>query len=110
MLVSKLNALCSLRLNFEMFSGKKYRIPHSSYYFGPPPSTSAFGTDPIGQIGVHHPREIIRIERDYSAGDLAQFSLAYPLELEGRVSITLLLLLSILFLVRRIILMVTCLL
>jgi len=23
-----------------------------------------FGTDAVGEIGVHHPREIIRIERD----------------------------------------------
>lgn len=67
-------------------SGKRYRIPHSSYYFGPPPITSAFGTEPIGQIGVHHPREIVRVERDYSGGELCQFSPAYPLELEGRVS------------------------
>jgi hypothetical protein len=34
---------------------------------------------------VHHPREIIRIERDYASGELAQFATTYPLELEGRV-------------------------
>ncbi|KAI5120543.1 hypothetical protein M0805_000272 [Coniferiporia weirii] len=68
--------------------GKRYRIPHSSYYFGPPPNTSAFGTEPIGHIGVHHPREVIRIERDYSGGELVQFSPAYPLELEGRITPT----------------------
>lgn len=62
-------------------------IPKSSYYFGPPPSDSAFGTAPIGQIGVHHPREIIRIERDYTGGELIQFAPIYPLELEGRVRI-----------------------
>jgi hypothetical protein len=33
---------------------------------------TAYGTDPIGEIGVHHPREILRIERDYSAGELPQ--------------------------------------
>lgn len=66
-------------------SGKRYRIPRSSYYFGPPVDTSVYGTDPIGHIGEHHPREIIRIERDYSGGELVQFSPAYPLELEGRV-------------------------
>jgi hypothetical protein len=33
---------------------------------------SVFGTDAVGEIGVHHPREIIRIERDYSAGELPQ--------------------------------------
>lgn len=61
--------------------------PKSSYYFGPPPSDSAFGSAPVGQIGVHHPREIVRIERDYSGGELIQFSPIYPLELEGRVSL-----------------------
>ncbi|KAH8120728.1 Golgin subfamily A member 7/ERF4 family-domain-containing protein [Phellopilus nigrolimitatus] len=68
--------------------GKKYRIPRSSYYFGPPPDTSAFGTAPIGHMGVNHPREVVRIERDYSGGELTQFSPAYPLELEGRISPT----------------------
>jgi len=65
-------------------------IPKSSYYFGPPPSDSAFGTAPAGQIGVHHPREIIRIERDYTGGELIQFAAIYPLELEGRVRVMLL--------------------
>jgi len=63
-------------------------IPKSSYYFGPPPSDSAFGTAPIGQIGVHHPREIVRIERDYTGGELPQFAPIYPLELEGRINPT----------------------
>lgn len=63
-------------------------IPKSSYYFGPPPSDSAFGTPPTGQIGVHHPREIIRIERDYTGGELTQFAPIYPLELEGRINPT----------------------
>jgi len=60
-------------------------IPKSSYYYGPPPPDTAFGTDPIGQIGIHHPREIVRIERDYSGGEIIQFSAVYPLEFEGRV-------------------------
>jgi len=63
----------------------KRLIPVSSYYFGPPPSDTAFRTDPIGQIGIHHPREIVRIERDYSGGEIIQFSAVYPLEFEGRV-------------------------
>lgn len=62
-------------------------VPHSAYYYGPPPPDSAYGTDPVGQIGVHHPREIVRIERDYSGGELPQFAPTYPLELEGRVSV-----------------------
>ncbi|KAG6371510.1 Golgin subfamily A member 7/ERF4 family-domain-containing protein [Boletus reticuloceps] len=63
-------------------------IPHSSYYFGPPPSDAAYGTAPVGQIGVHHPREIVRIERDYAGGELTQFSPIFPLELEGRITPT----------------------
>ena len=60
-------------------------VPISSYYRGPPPADSAFGSEPIGQIGLHHPREIVRVERDYSGGELIQFAPVYPLELEGRV-------------------------
>jgi len=62
--------------------------PKSSYYFGPPAEDSAFGTAPVGQIGVHHPREMVRIERDYSGGELPQFAAIYPLEFEGRISPT----------------------
>jgi hypothetical protein len=36
-------------------------------------------------MGVHHPREILRVERDYTGGELIQFAPIYPLELEGRV-------------------------
>jgi len=63
-------------------------IPKSSYYFGPPPPGSAFGSHPTGQIGLHHPREIIRVERDYTGGELIQFAPIYPLELEGRITPT----------------------
>ncbi|KAJ7674434.1 Golgin subfamily A member 7/ERF4 family-domain-containing protein [Mycena rosella] len=63
-------------------------IPKSSYYFGPPPSDSAYGTQPVGQIGLHHPREILRVERDYTGGELIQFAPIYPLELEGRITPT----------------------
>lgn len=66
----------------------KRLIPKSSYYYGPPPPDTAFGTHPIGQIGIHHPREIVRIERDYSGGEITQFSAVYPLELEGRITPT----------------------
>jgi len=62
--------------------------PRSSYYIGPPGSNTAYGTPPVGQIGVHYPREIIRIERDYSLGELIQFSPTFPLELEGRITAT----------------------
>jgi hypothetical protein len=63
-------------------------VPKSSYYFGPPPPGSAYGTHPIGQIGAHHPREILRVERDYTGGELVQFAPIYPLELEGRITPT----------------------
>ncbi|KAG8883756.1 hypothetical protein FRB97_005930 [Tulasnella sp. 331] len=63
-------------------------IPRSSYYVGPPAVGSAFGTDPMGEIGVHFPREIVRVERDYSGGELVQFYPTYPLEFEGRVTPT----------------------
>jgi len=66
----------------------KRLVPKSSYYYGPPPPDAAFGSEPIGQIGVHHPREIVRIERDYSGGELIQFAPVYPLEFEGRISAT----------------------
>jgi hypothetical protein len=69
----------------HVFRSPKRLIPRSSYYYGPPPPDTAFGTDPIGQIGIHHPREIVRIERDYSGGEIIQFSAVYPLEFEGRV-------------------------
>ncbi|KAF8503949.1 Golgin subfamily A member 7/ERF4 family-domain-containing protein, partial [Hysterangium stoloniferum] len=62
--------------------------PHSSYYIGPPSNMSAYGTPPCGQMGVHHPREIVRIERDYDHGELVQFSSAYPLEIQGRITPT----------------------
>jgi hypothetical protein len=65
----------------------KRNVPVSSYYFGPPPSDSAFFTPPVGQIGVHHPREIVRVERDYSGGEIVQFASTYPVEFEGRVSL-----------------------
>jgi len=68
------------------FRNSRPLLPKSSYYFGPPPEDSAFGTPPVGQIGVHYPREMVRIERDYSGGELPQFAAIYPLELEGRVS------------------------
>lgn len=82
--------------------------PKSSYYQGPPPQNSAFGTAPVGVIGRDKPREIIRsvkaktqgvatmwwligtsfcrVERDYTGGELCQFHPTFPLELEGRVS------------------------
>lgn len=42
----------------------------------------------MGQIGVHHPREILRVERDYTGGEIIQFAPIYPLELETRLTPT----------------------
>lgn len=77
---------------FEVIrSAKRFsspKPPRSSYYIGPPTGPTAYGTTPTGQIGLHHPREVVRIERDYDHGELVQFSPAYPLELEGRITPT----------------------
>lgn len=64
--------------------------PKSSYYTGPPPPGSAFGTPPLAIIGKHWPREMVRIERDYtmSACHVPQFYTSFPLELEGRLTPT----------------------
>ncbi|KAI0932887.1 hypothetical protein AcW1_000123 [Taiwanofungus camphoratus] len=85
-------ATSQTRTLHEFASSKPMRsrplIPASSYYFGPPPPDSAYGTPPVGHIGVHHPREIVRVERDYSGGELVQFASVYPLEFEGRITPT----------------------
>ena len=74
--------------SLERSAGKTRRggVPISSYSFGAPGRDSAFYTPPMGRIGVHHPREIVRVERDYTGGEIVQFASVYPMELEGRVS------------------------
>jgi len=66
--------------------GKRRVVPVSSYHLAPPAEDSAYFTPPVGQIGVHHPREIVRVERDYTGGEVVQFSSAYPMELESRIT------------------------
>ncbi|KAF8499124.1 Golgin subfamily A member 7/ERF4 family-domain-containing protein, partial [Russula emetica] len=61
-------------------------VPVSSYRFGPPGRDSVYYTPPMGRIGVHHPREIVRVERDYTGGEIVQFASVYPMELEGRIT------------------------
>ncbi|GAA5963877.1 hypothetical protein JCM3765_004049 [Sporobolomyces pararoseus] len=52
-------------------------------------SQSVFGSPPQGILGVTVPREIIRIERDYSSGTgIVQFWPGWIWELEGRISPT----------------------
>lgn len=59
--------------------------PRSAYYTGPPGKDSVFGTPPCGIIGRDMPRAIVRVERDYTGGELCQFHPTFPLELEGRI-------------------------
>ncbi|KAK4057892.1 hypothetical protein OIO90_001111 [Microbotryomycetes sp. JL221] len=47
---------------------------------------SAFGTRQVGIIGRDKPREIVRIERDYSAGEVVQFFSGWMWEFEGRIT------------------------
>ena len=88
-----IRVLCSVQLTHSLtleHSTRKVRrggVPVSSYHFGPPGRDSVYYTPPMGRIGVHHPREIVRVERDYTGGEIVQFSTAYPMELEGRVSL-----------------------
>ncbi|GAA6042005.1 hypothetical protein JCM8097_009141 [Rhodosporidiobolus ruineniae] len=49
---------------------------------------SVFGTAPVGVIGKTKPREVIRVERDYSAGERVQFWSGWIWELDGRISPT----------------------
>ncbi|GAA5854072.1 hypothetical protein JCM9279_004372 [Rhodotorula babjevae] len=49
---------------------------------------SVFGTAPVGIVGKTRPREVIRVERDYSAGETCQMWSGWVYELEGRVSPT----------------------
>ncbi|ORY91578.1 Golgin subfamily A member 7/ERF4 family-domain-containing protein [Leucosporidium creatinivorum] len=49
---------------------------------------SVYGTAQVGVIGKHKPREVIRVERDYSGGELCQFWSGWIWELEGRISPT----------------------
>ena len=50
-----------------------------------PSEMQIFGTPQVGIIGQHKPRDIVRLDRDYSEGEICQFWSGYPFELEGRV-------------------------
>lgn len=49
------------------------------------PNDTIFGTAQVGVIGKTRPREVVRIERDYSMGERCQFWSGWVWELEGRV-------------------------
>ncbi|WWC73432.1 uncharacterized protein I206_107400 [Kwoniella pini CBS 10737] len=59
--------------------------PRSSYTLQAIPAHSYFNQPITGIIGKHLPKEIIRIDRDWSGGEVCQFDTVYPLELEGRI-------------------------
>jgi hypothetical protein len=53
------------------------------------PREEVFRTGPVGIIGKHRPREIVRIERDYAAGEtVVQYWAGSLPELDGRVTPT----------------------
>ncbi|KAJ9101042.1 hypothetical protein QFC21_003260 [Naganishia friedmannii] len=61
--------------------------PHSSYSVSAlPQGAQNFGTSPSGIVGQHFPKEIIRIERDWTTGEVCHFHSSFPMELEGRIT------------------------
>ncbi|RSH93676.1 hypothetical protein EHS25_006323 [Saitozyma podzolica] len=50
------------------------------------PGRSYFNQPVTGSIGAHLPKEIVRIERDWSGGEVCQFETGFPMELEGRIT------------------------
>ncbi|WVR08295.1 hypothetical protein IAU60_005344 [Kwoniella sp. DSM 27419] len=59
--------------------------PRSSYPRQAIPAHSYYYTPITGTIGKHLPKEIVRIERDWSGGEVCQFETTFPLELDGRI-------------------------
>lgn len=59
-----------------------------SKYGGVQSGMQIFGTPQVGVIGQHKPRDVVRLDRDYSEGEICQFWSGYPFELEGRVRVT----------------------
>ena len=75
--------------HWKQFIPDMVRPPHSSYALSATPGDIYFGSEPTGTIGLHHPKEIVRIERDWSAGaEVCQFYSSWVMELEGRVTPT----------------------
>ncbi|WWC93085.1 uncharacterized protein L201_008050 [Kwoniella dendrophila CBS 6074] len=59
--------------------------PRSYYSLQALPPHSYFHQPITGTIGKHLPKEIIRIDRDWSGGEVCQFDTVYPMELDGRI-------------------------
>lgn len=51
---------------------KSRAVPVSSYALSGTPALGQFGTPQLNKIGRDPPREIVRVERDWVAGDVAQ--------------------------------------
>ncbi|KAL1413807.1 hypothetical protein Q8F55_001591 [Vanrija albida] len=62
--------------------------PRSSVPHAAASSNTYYGQPPTGTIGRDLPKEIVRVERDYSLGDICQISTNFPVELDGRVTPT----------------------
>ncbi|KLT44281.1 hypothetical protein CC85DRAFT_283795 [Cutaneotrichosporon oleaginosum] len=58
--------------------------PRSSVPQPGQPNSTYYGQPPTGIIGRDLPKEIVRVDREWSLGDICQFSTAFPLELETR--------------------------
>lgn len=59
-----------------MLIGSSYAIS------GAPSNLANFGTKQEGVPGVDPPRDVVRIERDWTSGDIAQFVFSSSLSLE----------------------------
>nr|XP_031859061.1 uncharacterized protein CI109_005567 [Kwoniella shandongensis]KAA5526133.1 hypothetical protein CI109_005567 [Kwoniella shandongensis] len=60
--------------------------PRSSYPRGALPPNSYYHQPVTGTVGQHLPKEIVRVDRDWSGGEVCQFETFFPMELEGRIS------------------------
>ncbi|TXT15504.1 hypothetical protein VHUM_00007 [Vanrija humicola] len=62
--------------------------PRSSVPHAAASTNTYYGQPPTGTIGRDLPKEIVRVERDYSLGDICQFTTNFPIEIDGRVTPT----------------------
>ncbi|EOQ99944.1 golgi familyn subfamily A member 7 [Wallemia ichthyophaga EXF-994] len=62
---------------------------HSNHstHSNPPINLKNFGTPQSHRILIDLPRELIRLDRDYRAGEVWQFKSTFPMELEGRIGV-----------------------
>ncbi|KAI9632918.1 Golgin subfamily A member 7/ERF4 family-domain-containing protein [Dioszegia hungarica] len=62
------------------------RVVRSTYSRTAVPGLSYFGQAKTGVVGLHLPKEVIRVERDWSDGEICQFETSFPMELDGRIT------------------------